>query len=149
MGNCLSSITAFQGHYLLTKYCLSDTYYITNSTWYYSWYYMVMKTYKNLNAASFAEQVQADTDAIILDVRSPREFQEKHIPGALNIPFTDQESLLALDKTKKYYLHCRIGGRSASSAYLLVNAGFENVFNLDDDIENLHRCFIHQPASHH
>ena len=95
-----------------------------------------MKRYINLNAKDFIEQLQTDNDAILLDVRSRKEYSENHLTNSINIPVTDQEKLLGLDKTKKYYFHCRVGGRSAMAAHLLVQEGFEHVYNLNDDLAN-------------
>ena len=95
-----------------------------------------MKRYQNLNAEDFIEQFQVDNDAILLDVRSEKEYDEGHLTNSINIPVTDQEKLLSLDKAKKYYLHCRVGGRSAIAAHLLVQEGFEYVYNLNDDLTN-------------
>lgn len=81
--------------------------------------------------------LSADQNSVLLDVRSEKEYDEEHMEGAINIPYNNQEELLKLDKNKAYYLHCRIGGRSAVVAYLLAQDGFENVFNLDDDVANI------------
>ena len=81
--------------------------------------------------------VSTDQNSILLDVRSEREYDEEHVEGAINIPYDSKEDFLKLDKSKAYYLHCRVGGRSAVAAYLMVQEGFENVFNLNDDIANI------------
>jgi rhodanese-related sulfurtransferase len=65
---------------------------------------------------------------IIIDVRNPEEYTEKHIPGAINIPLPELES-----RSKELSRHVIIvtvcgkgGGRSAQGADLLKQAGFNN-----------------------
>ena len=78
---------------------------------------------------------------IILDVRTPEEFEEMHIPSALNLPLNDiyentahaQEVLgkiAELGKDASIKVHCASGGRSAVACQLLKQQGFTNVENL-------------------
>lgn len=100
-----------------------------------------MLTYQNLTAESFAEQLSTSHDGVLLDVRSEREYLEKHLKGAINIPVTEKEELLRLDKARTYFVHCRVGGRSAVAAHLMIQEGFEHVYNLNDDIAKLYEYF--------
>ncbi len=95
-----------------------------------------MAIYKNLTPAEFAQKIQEHQDAVILDVRTQLEFKDGHLPGAINMS-NIREGLAHLDKSKTYFTHCRVGGRSAVAAQLLINAGFENVFNLNGSIEEV------------
>ena len=74
--------------------------------------------------------LSADTNAVILDVRTPQEFKEGHIPGATNLDYFAPDfdgKLKALDKSKSYVLHCSAGGRSSQAAARMLKAGFTNV----------------------
>jgi rhodanese-related sulfurtransferase len=64
----------------------------------------------------------------IIDVRSPDEFTEKHIPGAINIPLTELEiRAKELSKDNIIITACgKGGGRSAQGAELLKQLGFSN-----------------------
>lgn len=96
-----------------------------------------MSAYKNLSTKHFAEQLEADPDAELLDVRSPGEFAEAHIPGArlLNIMSPDfVRTVKQLPKDKAYYLYCRSGGRSASACGFMASQGFTELYNLDQGI---------------
>ncbi len=75
---------------------------------------------------------QSPENTILLDVRNPEEFVEKHIPGALNIPLTELENHLTEWSTKNTLVTvCRKGGsRSASAAEILKTSGFLNSFYL-------------------
>jgi rhodanese-related sulfurtransferase len=71
-----------------------------------------------------------DTNAVVLDVRTSKEFKEGHIPGATNIDYLAPDfdaKLKALDKAKPYVLHCSAGGRSSQAAARMLKAGFTNV----------------------
>lgn len=57
-----------------------------------------------------------------LDVRM--EFDEEHIPGAINIPLDElRERYTELDSSKQHYAYCLLGGRSATAAFLLKSWG--------------------------
>ena len=65
---------------------------------------------------------------LILDVRTPEEFLEGHIPGARN---QDHETVSSIaDELKKYknvYVHCKMGGRAQKGAADLEMAGLTNI----------------------
>lgn len=64
--------------------------------------------------------------AVIVDVRTPGEFREGHVQGAINIPLdTLQGQLKKLDKGKVIITCCRSGARSGAAADLLTRSGYE------------------------
>ena len=86
-----------------------------------------------LSAAEFAEQLKKDTDAQLLDVRTPSEFKNGHIQKAINVNINDkhfEDKVAALDKTKPVYVYCLSGGRSKNAVKHLNAAGFKNVIEL-------------------
>ncbi len=81
----------------------------------------------------------AKEGAIILDVRSPQEYQEGHIDGAVLIPeyelrITAKEMLK--DKKQVIVVYCPSGFRSKRAQRLLNYMGYENVYNLYKGLEN-------------
>ena len=69
-------------------------------------------------------------EAIIIDVRTPGEYQDGHIPGVVNIPLDELEKRIGeIPKDKKVVLICRTGNRSAQGTKLLRSKGFNNVYN--------------------
>ena len=74
--------------------------------------------------------MQEKTGYIILDVRTPQEFSDKHIPGAINIPNeaigTEEISGLP-DKDQLILVYCRSGNRSKQAAKKLAALGYTNV----------------------
>ena len=78
------------------------------------------------------ELMREKDDAVVLDVRTPREFAAGHVPGAVNIDwhardFADQ--VAKLDKSKKYLVHCQGGVRSAAAVKRMGTMGFGELFD--------------------
>lgn len=73
----------------------------------------------------------------LLDVRTPLEFAEVHIEGAVNVDIYDSEFVQnvekSMDKGKKLYIYCRSGARSQQAASILAREGYDLV-NLDGGI---------------
>ena len=84
-----------------------------------------------LEPQAFIERVEADTSAIILDVRQPEEFAEGHLAQAINLDWLNQtvfiNGLAKLNKQKTYYVYCRSGRRSQAAAGKLKAEGFQVV----------------------
>lgn len=71
---------------------------------------------------------------ILIDVRTPNEFCEGHIDGAINIDWYSEdftEKVTTIEKNKKIYLYCKKGGRSLKSQDRLKELGFVHVINLE------------------
>jgi phage shock protein E len=71
--------------------------------------------------------------ARVIDVRSQGEFQERHLPGAVNVPLDrlrDEIARLVPDKEQPLLLHCLSGGRSGMGTAMLKKMGYRHVFNL-------------------
>jgi rhodanese-related sulfurtransferase len=91
-----------------------------------------------LNVPDFSKKI-ADKSVVLLDVRTPSEFDASHIPGARNMDFESGDfatSLAQLDKTKTYAVYCRSGNRSGQATALMAKSGFTSVFNLEGGIIN-------------
>ncbi len=84
-----------------------------------------------------AAQLFKDNKAIIVDVREQDEWNEQHIDGAIFIPLGEVESRLgelAAYKDSQVIMQCRSGRRSEKAAKMLMNAGFDQVYNLKGGI---------------
>ena len=76
-------------------------------------------------------------DIQLVDVRTPEEYKEGFIENFQNIDFlspTFEEDIVKLDKEKPVILYCRSGGRSASCAQKMLDAGFVKIYDLDGGI---------------
>ena len=70
--------------------------------------------------------VQQDSDAVLLDVRTPMEFENGSISTSVNIPLDELRGRLAeLDRSKKIYVTCQIGLRGYVACRLLNQHGFD------------------------
>ena len=93
-------------------------------------------SYVNMDVERFAKYLSNDSVQLV-DVRTPEEFAEGHIPGSKNINVFDDdfidEAEKTLDKSKPVAVYCRSGKRSADAANELTENGF-NVTNLEGGI---------------
>jgi rhodanese-related sulfurtransferase len=88
------------------------------------------QNFENIDVNGFAELV-ADTNVVVLDVRTASEFAEGHIERALNIDYKQddfaEKAKAALPLDKKIAIYCRSGRRSAGAASILASAGYQLV----------------------
>ena len=70
--------------------------------------------------------------AILLDVRTPQEYREGHIPGSKNLPLQtiDKVDSIVENKDTVLYVYCHSGARSRQAASLLQYMGYSNVTNI-------------------
>ena len=70
--------------------------------------------------------------AVLLDVRTPQEYREGHIPGSKNVPLQtiDKISSVADNKNIPLFVYCYSGGRSRQAASMLQHMGYNNVQNI-------------------
>jgi len=76
---------------------------------------------------------QYNENFIILDVRSPLGYQETHLENTVNIDYYSenfQNNLAEMDKNKKYLVYCHSGNRSAQATNIMINMGFNKVYNM-------------------
>jgi len=94
----------------------------------------------------------ADPQLLVLDVRSAAEFDEGHIPGAVNIPHDaigERIAELGPAGARDVVVYCRSGRRSAIALEALKGAGFSRLFHLEGDYlrwSEEHRPLIKDPA---
>ena len=70
--------------------------------------------------------------AVLLDVRTPQEYREVHIPGSQNIPLQaiDKVRTVVENKDTPLYVYCYSGGRSRQAVQRLGQMGYRNVTNI-------------------
>jgi len=97
-------------------------------------------TLKNISAQEANDMIQqrkADPNFVILDIRTPQEFAQGRIEGAINLDFyasNFKESLNALDKNKTYMMYCRSGNRSGKALGMMEGQNFTDVYNMTGGI---------------
>jgi thioredoxin 1 len=90
-----------------------------------------------LAAPDFAKKVFETPEGIVLDVRTPNEFGNGHLPKARNIDWNGAAFLSGLDtisKERPLFVYCLGGTRSASAAQKLRSLGYTQVYELDGGI---------------
>lgn len=92
--------------------------------------YFLIKRSGDLSAANARDLVERG--ARLVDVRTPEEYGNGHIAGALNIPLHELNARLNElgSKEQAIVLYCRSGNRSGQAVSLLKEAGFTAVYNL-------------------
>ncbi len=91
------------------------------------------KPFTNLGVEPF-EKLRAQTNNVVLDVRTAKEFQAGHVPGAIHIDIgaADFEAQAAkLDKSRNYLVYCAGGRRSVTACNRLAPLKFEHLYNLE------------------
>ena len=93
---------------------------------------------------SAKEYIDVDKkDALILDVRTPREFDYGHLEGAFYIDIYERsfkDEINKLDKEKTYFVYCKTGIRSRSAVNYMISIGFKNVCDVEGGINYLSRA---------
>lgn len=87
---------------------------------------------KNVDVDQF-DKLRENKSNVILDVRTEKEFNAGHIPGATLVDFNSPafvEKIAKLDKSKTYLVHCAAGVRSAKACQKLEAAGFTNIIHM-------------------
>lgn len=91
----------------------------------------------NLSAAEYALKMKEIPNAPVVDVRTPEEFDNGHLPKAKNINWNGnnfETKIGGLDKAKPVFVYCLSGGRSGSAAKKMRGMGFREVYELDGGI---------------
>jgi len=92
----------------------------------------------DLTQEEWTKKLSEDSNAVILDVRTPEEIEEGIIKGAMHIDiYTGQafvDELQKLDKSKNYYVYCRSGNRSGQACAIMNSLGFDNAYNLQGGV---------------
>ena len=95
-------------------------------------------SYRQISMDEAVAMMEQESGYIILDVRTPEEFAEKHIPNAINIPNenigTDEISALP-DKDQLTMVYCRSGRRSKEASAKLVKLGYKNIVEFGSIID--------------
>lgn len=92
----------------------------------------------SMNVHDFSAKTQ-EAGVITLDVRTPGEFSQGHISGAMNIDVeadTFMSKVSKLDKSKSYAVYCHSGRRSAIATAEMKKLGFQHLYNLENGISD-------------
>ncbi|MCX4243576.1 rhodanese-like domain-containing protein [Paraliomyxa miuraensis] len=86
---------------------------------------------------ALAHRLVEQEGALLLDVRSPEEFAQEHLPGAHNVPHTEIDArwdelatLVGPDPNRPIVVYCRSGRRSGIAKEALLAQGYRQITNL-------------------
>lgn len=88
------------------------------------------------------KQLIDSTDAVVLDVRTPDEWEKGHLANATFIDFYQgdfADKVAQLDKERTYIVYCAVGGRSAQAANQMRDMGFTHIINMKGGIKDWQR----------
>jgi len=94
-------------------------------------------TTETIDVTTAQEYVDTHEDAIVIDVRTPAEYDMSHITNSVNVNVQDEsfaEMAAALDPEKTYIVHCTknpADGRSSRALETLRELGFRNLYSLE------------------
>jgi phage shock protein E len=94
---------------------------------------------ETVDPGTAAEIIATEPSAVVLDIRTPDEFAQGTIEGAVNIDFYDTtfaDQLDSLDKDAHYVVFCRSGNRSGQAMGTFADLGFTDVTEIDGGIVN-------------
>ena len=76
-----------------------------------------------------ATEIYERTNALLIDVRTPEEYRENHIEGAVNIPVYEIDNIKneIIDPNKVILVYCKTGKRSKIVKQILIQNGYKNV----------------------
>lgn len=72
---------------------------------------------------------QSTPGAVLLDVRTPQEYREGHVPGSVNLPL-DRLQTIKYKKNVPLFVYCYSGSRSSQACYWLSRQGYSEVMNI-------------------
>jgi len=94
---------------------------------------------KDVSNEEFAALIASKEGALLLDVRTPEEWNEGHLKGAAHADYWGDEAAFeaamnAIPHDRPVLVYCAGGGRSGLTAKELIEAGHQEVYNLEDGI---------------
>ncbi|WP_082099011.1 rhodanese-like domain-containing protein [Demequina iriomotensis] len=90
----------------------------------------------HVSSTRFADAVAVD-GVVVIDVRTPAEYAEGHLPDAVNIDVSDagfDAAIAELDPAGDYAVYCRSGSRSRAAVDRMAAAGVERTVGLEGGI---------------
>ena len=87
----------------------------------------------NVSTSDAYALIESRPDTVIIDVRTPEEYQAGHLNGAINLDYYSGGflgRLKALDKSSTYLVYCRKGIRGGMALEMMRSLGFKKVYNI-------------------
>ncbi len=95
--------------------------------------------YRNIGSTQAKTLLDKGT-VFLLDVRTPQEYQQAHLAGAVLIPVSELERRIGeIPRNKTVLVYCAVGSRSNLVAGFLAEKGYRQVYNMSDGIVGWYR----------
>lgn len=88
---------------------------------------------KKISQSEAKERLSSRKDIVLLDVRTPEEYAEVHIPHSISLPLNRLKSGIAKvckDKSAEIIVYCLSGMRASTACSQLASMGYTNVSNM-------------------
>ena len=98
----------------------------------------VYRSQTNITKEEMQELLNNNENVVLLDVRSPQEFKEGHLEGAINIPTYElkyKAHIFLVNKDSIIIAYCAFGIRSKKAVKILRKLGYKNIYHLQSGIE--------------
>jgi len=116
-------------------------------------FYILIILSLSLNSQSTVESIDYDEylkisktiDFLIVDVRTPEEYQISRIKNSININFYDKNFINVfknLDFDKHILIYCRSGRRSLEAVKILSDEGFRKLYDLKGGVLSLDKSIV-------
>lgn len=125
----LPTVALAVGGCLLVLQAIVITTHFCALSWIYEGVARMLGKWNRPVSAERAQQLLVE-GATVVDVRSPQEYAQQHLPEAINVPLEDLSQRLDQLPSGKLLLHCKSGMRSNMAAGLLRKNGFREIYNL-------------------
>ena len=99
----------------------------------------VKGNYELADAPKIKGLIASQPNILVLDVRTPEEYKDGHLPNAVNVDFNGDQfdkQILALDKSQPVIVYCQAGGRSKKATDFMMGSGFKQVYELAGGYNN-------------
>lgn len=93
----------------------------------------IIKSITVKESLTIIEKYSSNDNFVLLDMRTPGEFINEHLEGAVNIDYYEKNFLNNLnkqDKNKIYLIYCRTANRSGKALKMMKDSGFKEVYNM-------------------
>ncbi|WP_306536372.1 rhodanese-like domain-containing protein [Geobacter sp.] len=96
--------------------------------------------FRDIRATEAKGLLAANKNVYLLDVRTPAEFRQGRIPGAVLIPVNEVERRIGeIPRNRPVVVYCAVGSRSGFVAGFLSQKGYREVYNVTDGIVGWYR----------
>ena len=96
--------------------------------------------YRNMGSAEVKALLAKNRNVFLLDVRTPEEYRQAHLPGSVLIPINEIERRVTeIPKNRTIVVYCAVGSRSVPVAGFLASRGFSDIYNMSDGIVGWYR----------